>query len=69
MATTCLSTQCPLPLAVFRLSFPPSPRLLQAEVMFETFNVPALHIGVQAVLALYSSWAVAEQRDAVGGCR
>ena len=37
--------------------------------MFETFNVPALHIGVQAVLALYSSWAVAEQRDAVGGCR
>ena len=35
--------------------------------MFETFDAPALHIGVQAVLALYSSWAVAEQRgDAVG---
>jgi actin-related protein 3 len=24
--------------------------------MFETFNVPGLHIGVQAVLALIASW-------------
>ena len=26
-----------------------------AQVLFETFNVPALHFGIQAVLALYSS--------------
>ena len=29
---------------------------------FETFDVPALHIGVQAVLALYASWAAAERQ-------
>lgn len=27
-----------------------------AELMFETFSVPSLHIGVQAVLALYAYW-------------
>ena len=26
-----------------------------AEVMFETFNVPALHVAIQAVLSLYAS--------------
>lgn len=30
---------------------------------FETFDVPGLHIGVQAVLALYASWAAAEHQD------
>jgi hypothetical protein len=25
------------------------------QIMFETFNTPAMYIGVQAVLALYSS--------------
>jgi actin-related protein 3 len=34
---------------------PPENREYTAEVMFETFNVPGLHIGVQAVLALASS--------------
>lgn len=34
----------------------PENRESTAEVMFETFNVPALHIGVQAVLALAASW-------------
>ena len=28
---------------------------MPAEIMFETFNVPGLHIGVQAVLALAAS--------------
>jgi actin-related protein len=32
---------------------------------FETFDVPGLHIGVQAVLALYASWAAAKHKDAV----
>lgn len=32
---------------------------------FETFDVPALHIGVQAVLALYASWAATECTDQV----
>jgi len=30
----------------------PENREQMAEIMFETFNVPALYIGVQAVLAL-----------------
>merc|ERR1712072_1171822 len=34
----------------------PSNREYTAEVMFETFNVPGLHIAVQAVLALIASW-------------
>jgi len=34
----------------------PANRELMAEIMFETFNVSGLHIGVQATLALYSSW-------------
>jgi actin-related protein 3 len=35
---------------------PPENREFTAEVMFETFNVPGLYIGVQAVLALCASW-------------
>eukprot|EP00931_Biecheleriopsis_adriatica_P085795 TRINITY_DN60595_c0_g1_i1.p1 TRINITY_DN60595_c0_g1~~TRINITY_DN60595_c0_g1_i1.p1 ORF type:complete len:462 (+),score=108.80 TRINITY_DN60595_c0_g1_i1:104-1387(+) len=34
----------------------PENRELMAEMMFETFNVKGLHIGVQAVLALYAQW-------------
>ena len=34
----------------------PANREQMAEIMFETFNVKGLHIGVQATLALYSSW-------------
>mmetsp|Transcript_3155 Transcript_3155/g.5549 ORF Transcript_3155/g.5549 Transcript_3155/m.5549 type:complete len:436 (-) Transcript_3155:51-1358(-) len=34
----------------------PEARELTAEVMFETFNVKGLNIGVQAVLALYAQW-------------
>lgn len=35
---------------------PPENRESTAEIMFETFNVPGIYIGVQAVLALYASW-------------
>lgn len=35
----------------------PEARELTAEIMFETFNVKGLNIGVQAVLALYAQWA------------
>ena len=34
----------------------PENRELAAEIMFETFNVPGIHIAVQAVLALTASW-------------
>jgi len=36
----------------------PENRELMAEMMFETFNVKGLYIGVQAVLALYAQWAL-----------
>ncbi len=36
---------------------PPEAREATAEIFFETFSVPALYIGVQAVLALYASLA------------
>ena len=39
---------------------PPENRETAAEIMFETFNVPGLHIGVQAVLALYAAFAAAK---------
>ncbi|CEO99505.1 Actin-related protein 3 [Plasmodiophora brassicae] len=35
----------------------PENREYTAEIMFETFNVPGMYIGVQAVLALIASWA------------
>lgn len=38
---------------------PPENRETMAEVMFETYNVKGLYIGVQAVMAMYSSWCVA----------
>ena len=34
----------------------PENREFTAEIMFESFNVPALYIAVQAVLALAASW-------------
>lgn len=37
----------------------PENREYTAEIMFETFNVPGLYIGVQAVLALYAGFAAA----------
>src|SRR5690349_22264236 len=40
---------------------PPENREQIAEIMFETFNVKGLHIGVQAVLALYSNWCCADE--------
>eukprot|EP00892_Ulva_mutabilis_P006762 jgi/Ulvmu1/4458/UM002_0183.1 len=39
---------------------PPENRETLAEVMFETFQVPALHIGIQAVLALYGQHALCQ---------
>ena len=38
---------------------PPENREQIAEIMFETFNVKGLHIGVQAVMSLISNWEVA----------
>ena len=35
---------------------PPQNRESMAEIMFETFGVEGLHIGVQATLAMYSAW-------------
>ncbi len=40
---------------------PPENREMAAEIMFETFNVPGLCIGIQAVLALYSAFTAAEK--------
>lgn len=40
---------------------PPENRETAAEIMFETFNVPGLCIGVQAVLSLYAAFAAAEK--------
>ena len=42
----------------------PENRELTAEIMFETFNVPGLYIGMQAILALYASF-VAERSSKV----
>lgn len=44
---------------------PPENRDTAAEIMFETFNVPGLCIGVQAVLSLYAAFAVAEKGSKV----
>ena len=44
---------------------PPENRETAAEIMFETFNVPGLHIGVQAVLALYAAFAAAKDSGRV----
>ena len=41
----------------------PENREYTAEIMFETFNVPGLYIGVQAVLALAASWTTAQQKQ------
>ena len=43
----------------------PENREVTAEIMFETFGVPGLYIGVQAVLALYASFAAAEKAGLV----
>lgn len=40
---------------------PPENREMAAEIMFETFNVPGLCIGIQAVLALYAAFTAAEK--------
>lgn len=48
---------------------PPESRELTAEIMFETFDAPGLHIGVQAVLALYASFAAAERKHKEAGRR
>jgi len=45
---TCILTEPPLN--------PASNRERLAEVMFETFGIPGIHIGVQAVLALHAYW-------------
>ncbi|GLC47861.1 hypothetical protein PLESTB_000033500 [Pleodorina starrii] len=42
---------------------PPESREAMAEIMFESFNVAGLYVGVQAVLALYAGWATADRAD------
>lgn len=44
---------------------PPENREHLAEIMFETFQVPALHIGIQAVLALYGKHALKQLQQNV----
>ena len=39
---------------------------MAAEIMFETFNVPGLCIGIQAVLALHAAFAAADKGPKVG---
>ena len=46
----------------------PENREYTAEIMFETFNVPGLYIGVQAVLALYAGFAAANNSGKVSIC-
>ena len=46
----------------------PENREYTAEIMFETFNVPGLYIGVQAVLALYAGFAAANNSGKVSNC-
>ena len=43
----------------------PENREYTAEIMFETFNVPGLYIGVQAVLALYAGFAAGSKSGKV----
>lgn len=43
----------------------PENREVTAEIMFETFGVPGLYIGVQAILALYASFAAHEKAGSV----
>lgn len=38
----------------------PENREMTAEIMFETFNVPAMYIAVQGVLALAASWGASK---------
>ena len=45
---------------------PPENREMAAEIMFETFNVPGLCIGIQAVLALHAAFAAADRGPKVG---
>lgn len=47
----------------------PENREYTAEIMFETFNVPALKIGVQAVLALCASIYAAKKKKAHGNAQ
>jgi actin-related protein 3 len=44
----------------------PDNREFTAEIMFETFNVPYLYIGMQALLALAASWSNVGQRSMTG---
>ena len=46
----------------------PENREYTAEIMFETFNVPGLYIGVQAVLALYAGFASTSKSSKVIAC-
>jgi actin-related protein 3 len=43
----------------------PENRETAAEIMFETFNIPGLCIGMQAVLALYAAFAAAQKGSKV----
>ena len=44
----------------------PDNREYTAEIMFETFNVPYLYIGMQAMLAIAASWSNKSQKSLTG---
>jgi len=44
----------------------PDNREYTAEIMFETFNVPYLYIGMQAMLAIAASWSNKEKQSLTG---
>lgn len=47
----------------------PENREYLAEIMFETFNVPSMYIGVQAILAICASWQSKDQQNkSLTGC-
>ena len=46
----------------------PDNREYTAEIMFETFNVPFLYIGMQAMLAIAASWTNKDQVKSLTGC-
>merc|ERR1712137_1495726 len=43
------------PSSLLRLPLTPRPTVRMTQIMFETFNMPAMYVAIQAVLSLYAS--------------